>query len=102
MLRQMAWRLGHCEHHQSRALGSGPKSLVVASKPKTSTPRSLPAYLVDAVERALMDSARSREQAAEWLLGREYVCASVLEEVSTLPDVYAEVSTDIDAHDSRG
>ena len=32
--------------------------------------------LVNAVERALMGSARSRELAAKWLLGREYVFAS--------------------------
>ena len=57
--------------------------------------------LVDVVEKALMGSARSRKQMAEWLLGRDYVCASVLEQVSTF-DVYAGISTDIVAHDSRG
>ena len=51
--------------------------------------------LVDVVERALMGSARSRKQIAEWLPGREYVYASVLEQVSTF-DVYERVSTDID------
>ena len=56
--------------------------------------------IVDVVERALMGSARSRKQGAEWLLGREYVCASVLEQVSTF-DVYEGVSTNIDARDSK-
>ena len=56
--------------------------------------------LVNVVERALIGSARSRKQVTEWLLGRECVYASVLEQVSTF-DIYEGVSTDIDVHDSK-
>ena len=56
--------------------------------------------LVNVVERALMCSARSRKQMVECLLGRGYVFASVLEQVSTF-DVYKGVSTNIAVHDSK-